>query len=70
MADEPNSPVASPLVSALSSSASSPRADTIVVTDKGLGLLEEAVPMVIAQQFIDENKEKGMLANQKVADLI
>ena len=69
MADEPSSLVASPLVSALSSSVSSPRAATVAVTDKGIGLLEQSVPMVIVQQFIEDNKEKGMPANQKVADL-
>ena len=69
MADEPSSPVASPLVSALSSSVSSPRTAIVAVTDKGIGLLEESVPMVIVQQFIEENKEKGMPGNQKMNDL-
>ena len=69
MADEPSSPVASPLLSALSSPVSSPRTASVAVTDKGIGLLEESVPMVIVQQFIEDNKEKGMPVNQKVADL-
>ena len=69
MAEEPASPVSSPLVSALSSSASSPRSPTIAVTDKELGILEEHVPMVIVQQFIDDNKEKGTPTNTRVADL-
>ena len=69
MAEEPASPVSSPLVSALSSSASSPRSPTIAVSDKALGILDEHVPMVVVQQFIDANKEKGTPTNARVADL-
>ena len=69
MAEEPASPVFSPLVSALSSSASSPRSPTIAVSDKELGILDEHVPMVVVQQFIDANKEKGTPTNARVADL-
>ena len=69
MAGELSSPVASPLASALSLSVSSPKAATASVTDNGIGLLEESVPMVIVQQFIVDNKEKGMPVNQKMADL-
>ena len=69
MADEPSSPVASPLLSALSSPVSSPRTASVAVTDKGIGLLEQSVPMVIVQQFIEDNKEKGMPVNQKLSDL-
>jgi len=69
MAEEPASPVSSPLVSALSSSASSPRSPTIAVSDKELGIFDEHVPMVVVQQFIDANKEKGTPTNARVADL-
>ena len=69
MAEGTTSPVVSPVASALSSSVSSPRGSGITPDDKACDLIEEAVPMVIVQQFIKDNKEKGMPVNQKMSDL-
>ena len=59
----------SAIASALASGATSPAQSGLGVNPKSTGLLEEAVPMVIVQQFIEDNKEKGMPVNQKMADL-
>ena len=59
----------SSVASALASGATSPSTVASPVNPKAVGLLEAAAPMVIVQQFIDDNKEKGMPVNQKVADL-
>ena len=58
MAEGTASPVVSPVASALSSSVSSPRGSGITPDDKACDLIEEAVPMVIVQQFIKDNKEE------------
>ena len=68
LADEATSPVVSPVASALNSPDDSPVVSP-VKNPKALGLSEEAVPMVMVQQFIQDNKEKGLPSNQKVADL-
>ena len=57
------------IASALASGTTSPATGFVPVNPTSAGLLEEAVPMVIVQQFLDDNKEKGMPVNQKVADL-
>ena len=59
----------SAIASALASGATSPAQGGATVNPKSTGLLESAVPMVIVQQFIEDNKEKGMPVNQKMADL-
>ena len=69
MEDDSSSTAPSAIASALASGATSPAKDMVVVNAKATGLLEEAVPMVIVQQFIEDNKEKGMPVNQKMADL-
>ena len=70
MASESASRGTSSVASALASGNTSPSIVASPATNpKSVGLLEEAVPMVIVQQFIQDNKEKGMPANQKVADL-
>ena len=69
MEDDSSSTAPSAVASALASGATTPAKDTVVVNAKATGLLEEAVPMVIVQQFIEDNKEKGMPVNQKMADL-
>ena len=69
MDEETSSTAPSPITSALASGATSPAQTGAVVNPKSTGLLEEAVPMVIVQQFIEDNKEKGMPVNQKMADL-
>ena len=69
MAEELASPVVSPVASALSSSISSPRGSKITPDDKACDLLQESVPMVIVQQFIQDNKEKGMPVMQHLADV-
>ena len=69
MDEETSSTAPSPITSALASGATSPAQHGAVVNPKSTGLLEEAVPMVIVQQFIEDNKEKGMPVNQKMADL-
>ena len=69
MGSESAAPAASPVAAALAlgnvptsivSSSSNPKAHDIV---------EESVPMAVVQQFIEDNKEKGMPVNQKMADL-
>ena len=57
------------IASALASGTTSPATGLIPVNPKSGGLLEAAVPMVIVQQFIEDNKEKGMPGNQTMADL-
>ena len=69
MASESASPGTPSVASALASGTTSPSIGASPVNPKSVGLLEEAVPMVIVQQFIQDNKEKGMPVNQKVADL-
>ena len=69
MDEESSSTAPSAITSALASGATSPAQTGAVVNPKSTGLLEEAVPMVIVQQFIEDNKEKGMPVNQKMADL-
>ena len=69
MDEETSSTAPSPITSALASGATSPAQTGAVANPKSTGLLEEAVPMVIVQQFIEDNKEKGMPVNQKMADL-
>ena len=68
MGSESAAPAASPVAAALAlgnvptsivSSSSNPKAHDI---------LEEPVPMAIVQQFIEDNKEKGMPVNQQLAD--
>ena len=59
MDEETSSTAPSPITSALASGATSPAQTGAVVNPKSTGLLEEAVPMVIVQQFIEDNKEKG-----------
>jgi len=66
---ESHSTSTSGIASALASGTTSPATGVVPVNPKSAGLLEEAVPMVIVQQFLDDNKEKGMPVNQKVADL-
>ena len=69
MGSESAAPAASPVAAALAlgnvpssivSSSSNPKAHDIV---------EESVPMAVVQQFIEDNKEKGMPVNQQMADL-
>ena len=69
MASESTAPAASPVAAALAlgnvpstivSSSSNPKAHDIV---------DHAVPMAVVQQFIEDNKEKGMPVNQNMADL-
>ena len=70
MASESASRGTSSVASALASGNTSPSIVASPATNpKSVGLLEEAVPMVIVQQFIQDNKEKGMPVNQNVADL-
>ena len=69
MASESASHGTSSVASALVSGNTSPSIVASPANPKSVGLLEEAVPMVIVQQFIQDNKEKGMPVNQKVADL-
>ena len=69
MASESASHGTSSVASALASGTTSPSIVASAANPKSVGLLEEAVPMVIVQQFIQDNKEKGMPVNQKVADL-
>ena len=69
MDEESVSTSPSAIASALASGATSPAQSGLGVNPKSTGLLEEAVPMVIVQQFIEDNKEKGMPVNQKMADL-
>lgn len=70
MASESASRGTSSVASALASGNTSPSIVASPATNpKSVGLLEEAVPMVIVQQFIQDNKEKGMPVNQQVADL-
>ena len=69
MASESASHGTSSVASALASGATSPSNVASAANPKSVGLLEEAVPMVIVQQFIQDNKEKGIPGNQKVADL-
>ena len=69
MASESASRGTSSVASALASGNTSPSIVASPANPKSVGLLEEAVPMVIVQQFIQDNKEKGMPVNQQVADL-
>ena len=69
MASESASHGTSSVASALVAGTTSPSIVASPANPKYVGLLEEAVPMVIVQQFIQDNKEKGMPLNQKVADL-
>ena len=66
---EAHSTSTSSIASALASGTTSPATGLVLVNPKSGGLLEAAVPMVIVQQFIEDNKEKGMPGNQKMADL-
>ena len=69
MASESASPGTPSVASALASGTTSPSIGASPVNPKSAGLLEEAVPMVIVQQFIQDNEEKGMPVNQTEADL-
>ena len=69
MDEESSSTAPSAITSALASGTTSPAQTRADVNPKSIGLLEEAVPMVIVQQFIEDNKEKGMPVNQQMADL-
>ena len=66
---EGHSTSTSAIASALASGITSPAMDLVPVNPKSAGLLEGAVPMVIVQEFIEDNKEKGKPVNQKLADL-
>ena len=66
---EGHSTSTSAIASALASGITSTAMGLVPVNSKSAGLLEAAVPMVIVQEFIEDNKEKGMPVNQKVADL-
>ena len=66
MEDDSSSTAPSAIASALASGTTSPATGLVPVNPKSGGLLEEAVPMVIVQQFIEDNKEKGMPVNLKI----
>ena len=57
---EGHSTSTSGIASALASGTTSPATGLVPVNPKSGGLLEAAVPMVIVQQFIEDNKERGM----------
>ena len=66
---EGHSTSTSAIASALASGNTSPAMGLVPVNPKSAGLLEGAVPMVIVQEFIEDNREKGQPVNQKLADL-
>ena len=69
MDQESSSTGPSAIASALASGATSPVQAGVHVNPKSTGLLEAAVPLAIVQQYIEDNKEKGMPGNQNMADL-
>ena len=69
MGSESAAPAASPVAAALALEASPSRMVSSSSNPKAHDLMEESVPMAIVQQFIEDNKEKGMPVNQHMADL-
>ena len=69
MIGESPAPAASPVAAALALEASPSRMVSSSSNPKAHDLMEESVPMAIVQQFIEDNKEKGMPVNQTMADL-
>ena len=70
MDEETISTCISAIASALASGATSPSLHAVItVNPKSVDVLETAVPMVIVQQFIEDNTEKGMPGNQQMTDL-
>ena len=69
MIGESPAPAASPVAAALALEASPSRMVSSSSNPKAHDVMEESVPMAIVQQFIEDNKEKGMPVNQHMADL-
>ena len=64
MIGESPAPAASPVAAALALEASPSRMVSSSSNPKAHDLMEESVPMAIVQQFIEDNKEKGMPVNK------
>ena len=69
MGSESAAPAASPVAAALALEASPSRMVSSSSNPKAHDVMEESVPMAIVQQFIEDNKEKGMPVNKNMADL-
>lgn len=65
MASESTAPAASPVAAALALG----HVPSTIVSSSSNDIVDHAVPMAVVQQFIEDNKEKGMPVNQKMADL-
>ena len=69
MGCESAAPAASPVAAALALQASPSGLVSSSSNPKAHSLMEESVPMAVVQQFIEDNKEKGLPVNQKMAEL-
>ena len=68
MGSESAAPVASPVAAALALGDSPSSIVSSSSNPKAHDIMEDSVPMAVVQQFIEDNKEKGMPVNQNMTD--